>query len=298
MQDDKVDISVLVYERLSNLIQTDNEVALYITADSAWNSSADDVSAMHCNADILVYFGSDLSSSCNIPMIIVPYSKHINEDVLINILKEVNSVFCVAGNDTDIILFYDFNYCNDILSYSIKLQNIDSRLILAKLPWRADIKNWSPDNGMSRHSVVVGGLEIDSVHLENRNPLTKVVYIGENSKQLQNILLRFGDRSVFWGHPITGCVTELTGSSSREFQERYACSLKVKDARTIGLIVGTMGFTAEVTTAIVNRLECLVMAAKKKSYCIVIGKLNEAKLCNFPEVDLLCRSNFAYLYLQ
>eukprot|EP01036_Dinobryon_divergens_P025497 gene25498-34049_t len=219
---------------------------------------------------------------------IVPFSKHINEDVLVTILKEVNSVLNVSGNDTDIILFYDFNYCNDILNYSVMLQNHDSRLILAKLPWRADLKNWNPSNGMSKNVVTVGGLEVDSVHLEDRDSQTRIVYIGENSKQLLNILLRFGDRSIFWGHPITGIVTELTGSSSREFQERYACSLKVKAARTIGLIVGTMGFTAEVTTAIVNRLESLVMTARKKSYCIVIGKLNEAKLCNFPEIDVFC----------
>ena len=40
-----------------------NEVELFIAADSTWGSSIDDVSAMHCNCDVLVYFGTDLSSS-------------------------------------------------------------------------------------------------------------------------------------------------------------------------------------------------------------------------------------------
>lgn len=273
-----------------NLLQSSDNVSLYITADSSWNSSVDDVSAMHCNADMIVYFGSDLSSSCNIPMVIVPSYKHIKEEMLLSILKEVDSGFCGSGNDTDVILFYDVNYSTDILSYAMKLKKHDDRFIIAKLPWRADLKNWSPNHGISKDDVVVGGLEVNSGHLDSQNSETKIVYIGENSNQLLNILLRFGDRSVYWGHPVTGCVKELIGSSSREFQERYACSLKVKAARTIGFIVGTMGFTAELTTAIVNRLEWLVAAAKKKSYCIVIGKLNESKLCNFPEVEsqILC----------
>jgi hypothetical protein len=47
-----------------------------------------------------------------------------------------------------------------------------------------------------------------------------------------------------------------------------------------------MGLSGEVTQAIVGRLEILIKAAKKNSYVFVMGRLNEAKLCNFPEVDI------------
>ena len=37
--------------------------SFYIAADSTYGSSVDDVSALHVDSDLLVYFGSDLSSS-------------------------------------------------------------------------------------------------------------------------------------------------------------------------------------------------------------------------------------------
>jgi diphthamide biosynthesis protein 2 len=37
-----------------------------------------------------------------------------------------------------------------------------------------------------------------------------------------------------------------------------------------------------------ERLQALCVAAGKKTYTFVMGRLNEAKLCNFPEVDIFC----------
>ena len=40
-------------------------------------------------------------------------------------------------------------------------------------------------------------------------------------------------------------------------------------------------------TPCLNRLQLLITAAGKKFYSFVMGRLNEAKLCNFPEVLLI-----------
>ena len=42
------------------------------------------------------------------------------------------------------------------------------------------------------------------------------------------------------------------------------------------------------TKDILHRLETLILTAKKSSYVFVMGRLNEAKLCNFPEIDVFC----------
>jgi len=47
-----------------------------------------------------------------------------------------------------------------------------------------------------------------------------------------------------------------------------------------------MGLTAASTRELVSRLQTLATAAHKKTYTFIMGRLNEAKLCNFPEVDL------------
>ena len=56
----------------------------------------------------------------------------------------------------------------------------------------------------------------------------------------------------------------------------------------MGIIVGSMGLNDTVTRALVCRLEKLITSASKKHYTFVMGRLNEAKLCNFPEVDIYC----------
>jgi len=70
--DDELKYSIDVHDylqgRLEALCDTDgvaSVVDLFIAADSTWGSSIDDISAMHCNCDVLVYFGTDLSSSGN-----------------------------------------------------------------------------------------------------------------------------------------------------------------------------------------------------------------------------------------
>ena len=40
--------------------------------------------------------------------------------------------------------------------------------------------------------------------------------------------------------------------------------------------------------AIIYRLQALIKEAGKKLYTFSMGRLNEAKLSNFPEVDLFC----------
>ena len=55
-----------------------NSLSLYISADSTFGSSVDDVSALHVNGDVIVHFGSDLSGSGSIPVMIIPKRKAID----------------------------------------------------------------------------------------------------------------------------------------------------------------------------------------------------------------------------
>ena len=73
--DDELQYSINVHDYLQARLEEDTYsepteavtasegVDLFIAADSTWGSSIDDVSAMHCDCDLLVYFGTDLSSS-------------------------------------------------------------------------------------------------------------------------------------------------------------------------------------------------------------------------------------------
>ena len=84
-------------------------VDLFITADSSYGSSVDDISAEHVNYQLLIFFGdsspnpsSSTSSTTFIPIITLPFRKHINLDDLIQKISANSSLF--KGGSTSIDL--------------------------------------------------------------------------------------------------------------------------------------------------------------------------------------------------
>jgi len=256
---------------------------MFIAADSTWGSSVDDVSAMHCDADIIFYFGSDLSSSGSIPVAIVTRLRYATDDVFNTCM---DSLFHDNFGNSKVIIFYEVGYFDSICNHC-KQSIFADRIILARLPVCADLENWSSNKLETDdiNSILVGGLRIDKQLVECRD--NSIVYFGDKKEQLLLILLRLGDTTVLHCNPSTGIVTPITGSQSREFNERFNATQRVRNARTVGLVIGSMGLTAETTKEIIHRLESLITAARKRCYCFVMGRLTEAKLCNFPEVIIL-----------
>lgn len=274
------------------------DVDLYITADSTWGSSIDDVSAMHCDADVLIYFGTDLSSSGSMPVILCPPVRPFSVDRCAELLStELSALY--TGTSRDVAIFYEPGCaagCGELVAGGFGQGKC--QVFLAKLPLQADLENWEPSvkgkkneahdprgSEMRGDDALVGGLYIPSEIISNKE--TVMVYIGDKVEQIVNILLRASENTVIHFSPTndsTQPVRVLKGTESIEFRERYGGVLRVKDARIIGIIVGSMGLTAELTKDIVHRLQVLIRAAHKRYYCFVMGRLNEAKLCNFPEV--------------
>jgi len=69
---------------------------------------------------------------------------------------------------------------------------------------------------------------------------------------------------------------------SRALMRRYYVMEKVRDAGTVGILVGTMGMAG--FRDIIKHLKNILKLSGKKSYTFVVGKLNPQKLANFPEV--------------
>lgn len=259
-------------------------VMLFITADSTWGSSVDDVSAMHYDGDLIVYFGSDLSSSGSIPVIVLPKRIPYNvEDVAKGINQSIISEKIV---DTTLLLVYDPSYHQGIddLKRSITHPNIVS----AALPVVADLQNWKPavkDLQEPDGRRVIAGLLVHEIY-ENSEDVT-VVYVGNKKEQIDNLLLQMSQCTTIISDNC-GNIRVVKGSESKEFRERYGGVLKVKDAAIIGIIVGSMGLTGHLIQSLLSRLKTLIRAARKKSYTFVMGRLNEAKLSNFPEVMNSC----------
>ncbi|KAK6949675.1 hypothetical protein Daesc_009759 [Daldinia eschscholtzii] len=66
-------------------------------------------------------------------------------------------------------------------------------------------------------------------------------------------------------------------------RRRYALVIRFATASIIGILVNTLSVKNYMST--ISTLRSQIAAAGKKSYTIVVGKLNAAKLANFAEVD-------------
>lgn len=290
--DDELDVCVEVHDLLTTALEsvvgteTAAEYDMFIAADSTYGSSVDDVSADHISADLLVYFGSDLSSSSStMPVLIVPPKKTLDLD---DCLQRYNSESNESGRDIVLIL-YEPAYCHYLPSLQehfpapsfkygampASLSGTDSTTAAVETPLQL--------------SLSIGGLLVDKesvMAITNSTERSEIWYIGDKMEQLDSISLHYSQHTLRMYSPLSKTMTVLKGESTRVFRERYGGVSKVRDAAVVGIIVGSMGLDESITKNIIHRATLLCEAAHKKTYTFIMGRLNEAKLCNFPEIDI------------
>lgn len=308
---------VSAYQYLADLLGSD--VHLFIAADSTFGSSVDDVSAQHVDGDALVYFGSDLSASGVMPVIVLPYVVPFSVKICAEKLcSEANAYLpdvCSRPLETPtpVLLVFEPGCHRQIQELAELLNVFDNRaqIITATLPKCANLKAWleqseeaigssasddvrieaqpQPQPQTPKDIEVVGGLLVS--HEIMQDPRLQVWYIGDKTEQFESILLQLADKTVLRFSPSSNQVHSVVGQDTRRFRERYGGVARVKDANVVGIIIGSMGLTAEATNGASRRLHRLIEAAGKKCYTFVMGRLNEAKLCNFPEVHCMNTTN-------
>lgn len=278
-----------VYDELTAKLTEDIDV--YVTADSSFGSSVDDISAMHVDSDFLIYVGRDFSASAGIPVCILPPKHLLDHRLLCNSIRD-----SLVENHVDagapIILLFDALYMHKCSDITTELNGY--AITCAHLPPSAQLHAWQPHAPPPADCESLNGLFVPGELINN--PSTIVLYIGDNPSQLQNILLRMSSNTVLSCLP-SGDVTVLRGETSKSYRERYVGVLRVKESSVIGLIVGSMGVAGDITRTILHRLHRLIEASGKKYYTFVMGRINEAKLCNFPEVNEICSQDFRMIFV-
>ena len=224
--------------------------------------------------------------------------------------------------DLNVILFYELGYhrfMESLAASACEELHVDKSMVtIARLPLCADLNEWNENSNTNLTSGrnymntceynwkedKIGGLRLqlpskDMVNCnqdceQSHDEIEKVGggkivwYVGDKKQQLLSIMLRLGNVPIVAYFPTSGKVQAMKGSDSREFSERYGGVSKVTGAEIVGIIIGSMGLNDKVTRALVHRLEKMIIHASKKYYTFVMGQLNEAKLGNFPEVDIYC----------
>lgn len=269
---------------------TDAEV--FILGDTSYGSCCvDEVAAQHGSADAVIHFGhSCLSATQRLPVLYI-FGCHTVDGP--HCSEQLQSV--LSDTSSKIILLYDVIYYHAIDELKMLICKTFTNVIASTLN--------IPD-GVHRNmggSAAVSVEDATSTRHSSRKTLSKcgrtidlpegtrldnylMCYIGAESATLTNLLMTFNKCQFYTYDPQKRVARHETANVNRMLMRRYYLIEKAKDARIIGILVGTLGVVDYL--AVIQRMKELVRAAGKKSYMFVVGKLNVAKLANFMEIDV------------
>lgn len=250
-------------------------VRIYILADTSYSSCCvDEVAAEHVDADVVVHYGrSCLSPTARLPVIYVFTRHSLDEEFALGAFKND-----FRETQSKVILMADITYQDHVPKlarrlredgYSELLSTAISHNPMGRVPNRAilgsDGEPISEDLDLQEYSIF---------HIST--PPTALLLALSSRIQTLHIL------------PTDVAASPTTTLSSaqtarRLLGRRYARLLSVATAGIIGILVNTLSVSNYLSS--IDNIRKQIAAAGKKSYTVVVGKLNPAKLANFAEVD-------------
>lgn len=251
---------------------------VFVLGDTSFGSCCvDEIAAEHVSADAIIHFGhSCLSPTKRLPVLYV-FGKQIFD------IQDATNCFKRLFFDVKsrVILIYEVMYSYAIDSFVERLKAYEN-LVVSRLEIPGeDIKfinaneNFIPITTNHRYFLIPA---------ENALNDYKIFYIGSRTVTLTNFMLSLKNSLFYSYNPLQKIARVETLDVNKHLKRRYYYIEKAKDANIIGILVGTIGVSKYMT--IIKHLKELIKQAGKKSYTLVIGKLNNEKLANFPEIEV------------
>ncbi|KAI1324679.1 diphthamide biosynthesis protein-like protein [Xylariaceae sp. FL0255] len=252
---------------------------LYILADTSYSACCvDEIAAEHADADAVVHYGrACLSPTSRLPVLHIFTRQKLDYDAVVAAFARE-----YASKDTKVIVMADVMFQDHVAPVCELLQkegyiNVVATEIIrdpaAPIPNRkidfSDSHSDEQQQDTSRFS------EHQLFHISS--PPTALLLT--LSSRLASLCI----------YPIPSSAYETSDSppdisaTSSILRRRYALVIKLATAPIIGILVNTLSVKNYMST--IGTLRDQIAAAGKKSYTIVVGKLNAAKLANFAEVD-------------
>ncbi|XP_055931423.1 2-(3-amino-3-carboxypropyl)histidine synthase subunit 2-like [Argiope bruennichi] len=253
---------------------------VFVLGDTSYGSCCvDEISAEHVLADAIIHFGhSCLSPTKRLPVLYVFGKKDIDIEDVTNAFEKIFS-----DKKSSVILLYEVMYSYAIDTLTDRLKEYDN-LVVSRLEIPGENSTISSDsevNGkavitkLHRHFLIPSELSLNDY---------KVFYVGSRPVTLTNFMLTLKNCLFYSYNPVLKLAQVETLDVNKHLKRRYYYIEKAKDANIIGILVGTVGVSEYMS--IIKHLKELIKQAGKKSYTLVVGKLNSAKLANFAEIEI------------
>ncbi|KAF9869693.1 diphthamide biosynthesis protein 2 [Colletotrichum karsti] len=259
-----------VAEALAKALGTPESHKVYILADTSYSACCvDEIAAEHVDAQVVVHYGrSCLSPTSRTPVIYV-FTRHTLdiEQAVVAFQKEF------PDKDTKVVVVADVTYQDHVPPLFTNLQSAGYTNLL-----RTEVVH-NPA-GMIPNRKIVGASEDETpeadlaeyslFHVANPPP---ALLLALQTRMASLHVLSTENLS-------TDDPTRITNALLRR---RFARVLTLATAGVVGILVNTLSVSNYLPS--IDLLRRRISEAGKKSYTIVVGKLNAAKLANFAEVD-------------
>lgn len=264
---DSVDVATQLEKRLNKKV--------YILGDTSFGSCCvDEIAAEHISADGIIHFGhACLNPTVRLPVFHVLPKKEI---AIKKIIEKFQSIF--QDCNTRILFFYDVQYAYIIKYISKELNLSYKNLVFTTLNCMSNVPFTDTVNNSS--SIILGRcMELES---ECRVQDYDAFFLGDNEKTFTTLALSIPAKAWYYFDNDTNVpfgVTSLPWLKRR----RYLVE-KLKDAKVVGIVVATLGIKEYLN--VITMIKNILKQQGIKTYILSVGKINPAKLANFPEIDI------------
>ncbi|KAI0144472.1 diphthamide biosynthesis protein-like protein [Xylariaceae sp. FL1272] len=244
----------------------------YILADTSYSACCvDEIAAEHADADSVVHYGrACLSPTARLPVLHIFTKQKLVHDTVAN---EFARQF--TDKNVNIVLMADVMFQEHVSPICALLRNKGySHIVATEIihdPSAPIPNRRTPDVDITIDTLK----EYNLFHISS--PPTALLLT--LSSRLASLCIYPTPSSPYTA---TTDVPDPSATPSL-LRRRYALVIKLATASIIGILVNTLSVKNYMST--ISTLRQQIAAAGKKSYTIVVGKLNAAKLANFPEID-------------
>lgn len=259
-------------EKLSMMPEKLPAVRLYILADTSYGACCiDEIAAEHVNADAVVHYGrACLSPTVRIPVIHIFTVQQIeNQSSLIQDFEDF-----YVHHQAKVILMADVTYQNHLERIMAVLQSRGySNLYMTNTMH-------DPSSPLPNRTVP-NEVKADPTRLKD----WQLFHISDPPESL---LLTLASRLASIRIYPASMTKErryhepILASTSQALNRRYALLTSVSTASIFGILINTLSVRNYLH--IVEHVKSQILAAGKKSYTFVVGKVNAAKVANFSEI--------------
>ncbi|KUI55822.1 Diphthamide biosynthesis protein 2 [Cytospora mali] len=251
---------------------------IYILADTSYSACCvDEVAAEHIDADVVVHYGrSCLSPTSRLPVIYVFTKHHLDLDEAI---QSFEAEF--PDKEAKVVLMADVTYQDHVPELYSRIQEggykelLSTRIQhnpLGRIPNRTIVD--ANDNEV-RTDGTDGSIDLTQFSIFHVSSPPTALLLALSSRVASLHIHQTPDSPSSHYSPIR-TTRALLG-------RRYGKLLHLTSAGIIGILINTLSVANYLSS--IDAIKKQIAAAGKKSYTVVVGKLNPAKLANFAEID-------------